>query len=126
MFRSNYKLYNLFKSDLKLPNAKAEGLVNALDEKVQVDLENAGAKYKSLWKEDLTKLEMNLRGDMSRLEVNLRGEMNELKVGLRDEMSKLEMNLRDKINDSKSDLIKWMFGIFLTLALMILGIYFKN
>lgn len=48
MFRSNIKLYNFFRRELKLPDVKAEELVNSLDEKGQLDIETAAAKYKSL------------------------------------------------------------------------------
>ena len=36
------------------------------------------------------------------------------------------MTLRNEVKDSKVDTIKWMVGIFLALALMIIGLYFKE
>lgn len=34
-------------------------------------------------------------------------------------------DIRTEMRDHKVDMIKWLFGIFLALALMILGLYFK-
>lgn len=89
--------------------------MNSLDEKGQLDIKTAAAKYKSLWKEDLTKLEMDLRGEMTKIETNLK-----------DEMNKLGMNLRGGLKGAKTELILWMFGVFLTVVLTILGLYFKD
>lgn len=103
MLHPNVRLYHLFSNELKLPTQKAGELVTALDEKVQGVVDNAVSKYKSILKEDMLKMEMNLRG----------------------ELLKMEISLRDEIKNSKVDTIKWMVGIFLALALMILGQYFK-
>ena len=35
-------------------------------------------------------------------------------------------DLRKEISDSKVDTIKWMVGLFITLALMIIGLYLKK
>jgi len=39
------------------------------------------------------------------------------------DLQKLEMQLRTEIKDSKTDMIKWFFVFFVTLVLMILGLY---
>lgn len=44
---------------------------------------------------------------------------------LRVQMAQLEGRLQAQIAESKSDMIKWMFGFFITLALMIVGLYLK-
>jgi hypothetical protein len=41
----------------------------------------------------------------------------------KEDLLKLEMQLNTKIEQSKSDLIKWFFAFFVTLVLMILGLY---
>ncbi len=49
--------------------------------------------------------------------------------------TKIENNIADKSNhlaskadlaNAKTDMIKWFVGLFLALALMIIGLYFKN
>ncbi len=37
-----------------------------------------------------------------------------------------KIDLMEKMNKDKIDLIKWMVGIFITLALMIVGLYLKK
>ena len=37
-----------------------------------------------------------------------------------------KVDILEKINQSKTDTIKWMFSIFLALALMIIGLYLKK
>lgn len=39
------------------------------------------------------------------------------------DLQKMEMQLRTEIKDSKTDMIKWFFAFFVTLVLMILGLY---
>ncbi len=46
--------------------------------------------------------------------------------GLREDLLKLEMQLKSEIKDSKIDTIKWFIGIFIALALMIIGLYIKK
>ena len=45
------------------------------------------------------------------------------KSELQSDLQKLEMQLRTEIKDSKTDMIKWFFAFFVTLVLMILGLY---
>ena len=46
------------------------------------------------------------------------------KIDLR--ISELRGDLRVEIKETKIDTIKWMVGIFLALALMVIGLYFKK
>lgn len=45
------------------------------------------------------------------------------KSELRFDLQKMEMQLRTEIKDSKTHMIKWFFAFFVTLVLMILGLY---
>jgi len=45
------------------------------------------------------------------------------KSDLQSDLQKMEMQLRTEIKDSKTDMIKWFFAFFVTLVLMILGLY---
>ena len=47
---------------------------------------------------------------------------NESKSIFKDDFHRIEL----KIEQSKTDTLKWIFGCFITLALMILGIYLKK
>lgn len=49
----------------------------------------------------------------------IKNAMTEFKSELKDDFHKLDM----KIEQSKSDMIKWFFAFFITLVLMILGLY---
>ena len=41
------------------------------------------------------------------------------------EVEKTYIATKQDVADAKVDMIKWMFGFFITLALMILGLYIK-
>lgn len=45
------------------------------------------------------------------------------KSELQADLQKMEMQLRSEIKDSKTDMTKWFFAFFVTLVLMILGLY---
>ena len=47
----------------------------------------------------------------------------EFKSQIKEDFLKLELQLNTKIEQSKSDMIKWFFAFFITLVLMILGLY---
>jgi hypothetical protein len=47
----------------------------------------------------------------------------EFKSQIKEDFLKLEMQLKGEIKDSKTDMIKWFFAFFITLVLMILGLY---
>lgn len=55
-----------------------------------------------------------------------KGESQTFKSELREDMLRVEMNLKSEIKDSKIDTIKWIVGIFITLAIMIIGLYIKK
>lgn len=62
------------------------------------------SEYKSIMKEDFLRLDMNL------------------KTQIKDVKQELEL----KIEQTKSDLLKWFIGLFIALALMIIGLYIKR
>jgi hypothetical protein len=45
------------------------------------------------------------------------------KSEIQSDLQKMEMQLRTEIKDSKTDMIKWFFAFFVTLVIMILGLY---
>jgi hypothetical protein len=89
----NINLYSILKNDFKLSESKALEFVKAIKEEVQSDIKIENNEYKSILKDDFHKIDL-------RFEV-----------------------VRGEIKDVKSDMIKWFFAFFITLVLMILGLY---
>lgn len=56
----------------------------------------------------------------------VRHQQTEFKSQNKEDFLKLEMQLTAKIEQSKYDLIKWFVGVFITLAMMIIGLYIKK
>ena len=90
------KLYDFFRQDLKLDDARAKIFTEVLYESIENQNKINVAQYKSIFKEDLLKLEL-----------------------------KIEQN-NTKIEQSKTEMLRWFIGLFLALALMIIGLYIKN
>lgn len=44
----------------------------------------------------------------------------------KEDLAKAAGSLEAKIADSKADILKWMFGVFIALMLAIIGLYFKK
>lgn len=80
------KLYDFFRKDLKLDDSSAKVFTEVLHESIENQLNKSTTEYKSIFKEDILRLEI-------------------------------------KIAESKSDMIKWFFAFFVTIMLMILGLY---
>lgn len=90
MSTTEIKLYDIFRKDLKLDDNRARIFAEVVQETIQNEVNHQNTEFKSQIKEDLLKLEMQLKGE---------------------------------IKDSKTDMIKWFFAFFITLVLMILGLY---
>ena len=121
----NIKLYNLVKNDFRVADNKAEEFVEVLNEIVHSDVKGSTMEYKSLWKEDFA----NLDGEFRKLDGEIRkldGEIKRLDAKIDLKISDLRSDLRSEIKESKVDTIKWMIGIFIALAMMILGLYIKR
>jgi hypothetical protein len=103
----NIKLYTLIKNDLHVPDDKAGEFVQVLDDIIHANIKDSAMEFKSVVKEDLSQLE----GEIRKLDAKI-----DLKVS----------DLRCEIKESKVDTIKWMIGVFLALALMIMGLYIKK
>ena len=90
MSTTEIKLYDFFRKDLKLDDTRAKVFTDILYESIEKNTTLTVLEYKSQIKEDLLKMEMQLRSE---------------------------------IKESKTDMIKWFFAFFITLVLMILGLY---
>ncbi len=60
--------------------------------------------------------------DYVKSEVESRVEIRSATLATKDDIA----SLRKEISDSKVDMIKWMVGLFITLALMIIGLYVRK
>jgi predicted Holliday junction resolvase-like endonuclease len=60
----------------------------------------------------------------AKLKVN--NEANLKVIATREDVVKLKGDLETKISETRSDIIRWVFGIFVVLMLAIIGLYFKN
>jgi hypothetical protein len=84
-------------------------------------------------KEDLVGVRGELKADIAGLRTEMSGLRGELKAdiaGLRGELKEdiagLRGNLEVKISDVRTDVMRWMFALFVTMLLAILGLYFKK
>jgi hypothetical protein len=93
MSTTEIKLYDIFRKDLKLDDNRARIFAEVVQETIQNEVNHKNAEFKSQIKEDFFKIDIKIE------------------------------NLRGEIKDSKSEMIKWFFAFFITLVLMILGLY---
>jgi hypothetical protein len=103
----NIKYYDLLRNTLHIAGDKAREFVQVSDDLMQCHVKNSAAEYKSFVKEDFFRLDTKIRRLDSKID---------LKVS----------ELRTEIKETKVDIIKWMIGIFVALALMIIGLYIKK
>ncbi len=52
--------------------------------------------------------------------------ITEFKSHIKEYLLRLELKLFTEIKDNKTGLLKWFIGSFITLALMIIGLYLKR
>lgn len=110
----NIKLYTLIKNNLHIPDDSAGEFVQVLDDMIHANIKDSKVEFKSIVKEDFSKLDTEIR--------SLDAEIRKLDAKIDLKVS----DLRCEIKESKVDTIKWMIGVFLALALMILGLYIKK
>lgn len=150
---NNIKLYKLLKNNLQMADNNAGEFVDVLDAIIQSDIKDSAMEYKSFVKEDLAGIDNRmdkldnrmdkldnrmdkLDNRMDKLDakidkvdakidkVDAKIDKVDTKIDLR--ISELRGDLRVEIKETKIDTIKWMVGIFLALALMVIGLYFKK
>ncbi|CAN5557161.1 hypothetical protein BH10BAC3_BH10BAC3_05910 [soil metagenome] len=94
----NIKLYDIARLKLKLNEADAKEFVQAIDEVIADELKSSTTDFKSLWKEDFKTLDSKIDKESGRLEL--------------------------KIEQSKNDTVRWLFGFWVTLVLLMLANWF--
>ena len=97
MSATEIKLYDFFRKELKLDENRAKIFTEILYESIENNTTRINTQYKSELQSDLQKMEMQLRTDMQKMEI--------------------------QIKETKTDMIKWFFAFFVTLVIMILGLY---
>ncbi len=97
MSATEIKLYDFFRKELKLDDNRAKIFTEILYESIENNTTRINTQYKSELQSDLQKMEMQLRTDMQKMEI--------------------------QIKQTKTDMIKWFFAFFVTLVIMILGLY---
>ena len=97
MSPTEIKLYDFFRKELKLDDNRAKIFTEILYESIENNTTRINTQYKSELHSDLEKMEMQLRTDMQKMEI--------------------------QIKETKTDMIKWFFAFFVTLVIMILGLY---
>ena len=97
MSATEIKLYDFFRKELKLDDNRAKIFTEILYESIENNTTRINTQYKSELQSDLQKMEMQLRTYMQKMEI--------------------------QIKETKTDMIKWFFAFFVTLVIMILGLY---
>ena len=89
----NVELYDILKTDLKLSETKARAFTRAITNEIKNDIKLENSGFTSEIKEDFLKLDLQFE------------------------------QLNTKIEQSKNNTLKWFIGLFITLFIMILGLY---
>ena len=91
---------------------------------------------------DINELRANLHGEINELRANLHSEINELRTNLHSEINELRVTIRSDVTelrteikrldegqkaiekrfDGRFDVLQWMFGLFITVAISLMGI----
>ncbi len=71
---------------------------------------------------DMKELEASLQRDMKELEAGLQRDVKELEASLQRDMKELELRLELKIVEQKSETVKWVAGMLIGQALLIIGV----
>lgn len=80
-------------------------------------------------KESIAALELGTKESIARLELGTKESIARLELATKKDMAKLELDLAkldSKIGETKVDIIKWMFGFWITVMLMFIGLYLKS
>ncbi len=93
-------LFTVLKTELQLSDQKAMHIVQAFEKSQKENIKVSINEFKSEFKDDFHRLDLKIEQFNSKIE-----------------------NVRGEIKESKSDTLKWFMGGFITLVLMILGLF---
>jgi hypothetical protein len=77
-------------------------------------------------KEYIGKVKSELKEDIAHLKGELKEDIANLKGELKEDIANVKGELSVKIANVKSDVIRWVFALFITMLLAILGLYLKK
>ncbi|HJW87665.1 MAG TPA: hypothetical protein VJ440_13615 [Candidatus Brocadiaceae bacterium] len=76
---------------------------------------------------DINELRANIRGEINELRATIRSEVNELRVTIRSDVTELRTEIKrldegQKAIEKRLDVLQWMLGLFITVAISLMGI----
>lgn len=93
----NIRLYDTLRKELNLSEEKSRAVTQAIEQAVLDEIKSDG-------KEAATKSDIEQLRTSTKLDIE---------------------QVRREISEAKSDMLKWFIGLFIALALMIIGLYLK-
>jgi hypothetical protein len=84
------------------------------------------AKFALATKEDLARFTLATKEDFTKLTLATKDDLAKFALTTKDDLAKLESKLDNKINETKIDIIKWIFAFWVTVILLFIGLYFKS
>jgi len=126
----NLRLYDIFRTDLHLPDAKAMELVNAMDEHYErksfAKTDHLATKTeltaaKSELKEDIGKVRAELKEDISKVRSELKQDISNVRSELKEEISKVRVELKVEMKDTENRLMKHMHSVTIIQYILLIG-----
>ncbi len=126
----NLRLYDLFRTDLHLPDAKAMELVNAMDEHYErksfAKTDHLATKaelsaVKSELKEDINKVRSELKEDINKVRSELKEDISNVRSELKEEIGNVKMELKVEMKDIESRLMKHIHSVTILQYLLLVG-----
>ena len=96
------KVYDIFKS--KFTEQEVATVIEYIESKTKEKIEEKRQIFQTLQNKDLEVLRSEIKEDFA----------------------KLDGKIDTKISETKVEILRWMFGIFLAMILAIIGLYFKK
>ncbi|HEY8957256.1 hypothetical protein [Chitinophaga sp.] len=137
----NLRLYDIFRTDLHLPDAKAMELVNAMDEHYErksfaktdhlatkteltaakSELKEDIGKVRAELKEDISKVRVELKEDISKVRSELKQDISNVRSELKEEISKVRVELKVEMKDTENRLMKHMHSVTIIQYILLIG-----
>jgi hypothetical protein len=106
------------KNDIAQTREELKGDIALTREELKGDI----AQTREELKGDIALTREELKGDIALTREELKGDIALTREELKGDISRT----REDLKDVKSDTIRWMFALFITMMLAILGLYFKH
>ena len=80
------------------------------------------ANFRTEIKTESANFRTKMQGEFADFRAEMHGDFANFRTEVKGDLSKMELN----ISDTKSDIIRWMFAVFVIMLLALLGLYFKK